>query len=640
MALSDTPTFNVELLGPQSASTEIDKALHIFEHNTPPRLRTDLRQIRSKILSPSTEKGTFHFAALYRREELIGFAMFGYYPRFKLVVIDHMVIEQRQRGDAAFFAFTALLFETMATLAVDYVAIEVEFEPRGDKDTQDQDKATGVRLVRLLTRVGFGRVSTSYNLPAMDARDIDDRYDGALMLRRMYEPSDFDKIRRSELEDIVSSIFFDHYLPWYQDFLSASEITAYQKYLEVLFDEFRQRISKQLFVAIDETPIREKRDEPTSGFRQRPRFKHIFIGIDGTWQAAFRDVFQSNVHRMNIALNYEDDDLNPQIFIYSAGVGATNLSSRIFAGATGEGLSSLILNAYINLASNYVPGDKVYIFGFSRGAVAARALTGFVSFCGLLKANSLSLIYHAWRYFTGVETEIDFAPHRGETYDVDVEFLGVWDTVPGPYRFEQLRRRYRFENFHLDRNVKCGVHILSIDESRKSFLPLLWDRCEPHQILEQIWLPGVHSDIGGGYAAAFLSTMSLLFMIERLAQQCPTLSFDTDYIEEILLRIIDREDVVVNDEWKSYYVGKRFKFLTRMQRAIYDQPGQGHAIHPIVDHIRGREIEIRSQKAKYIPSFTVMNSPHGLPSASAPFQSDFGKKLSIILERRFPKSVT
>ncbi len=213
----------------------------------------------------------------------------------------------------------------------------------------------------------------------------------------------------------------------------------------------------------------------------------------------------------------------------------------------------------------------------------------------------------------------------------------MWDTVPGPFRLEELCRRYRFENLHLDQNVKCGVHILSIDESRKSFDPLLWDSCEGHRDYGSKLASWSDSDICvAGYRTAFLSTISLLLMIERLAQHCSTsCSLRTDDIEKILLPIIEREEVAINDEWKGY-PGKYFKFSTERLRIAYELPGQGHAIHPIVDHILGREITVRSQRAKYSPSFAVINSPNGLPPANAPFQSDFGKKLKTILDRRFP----
>ena len=50
--------------------------------------------------------------------------------------------------------------------------------------------------------------------------------------------------------------------------------------------------------------------------------KHLIIGIDGTSQAAFYDKFHSNVFRLNLALDYQDAEDNPQVFIYSGGVGS------------------------------------------------------------------------------------------------------------------------------------------------------------------------------------------------------------------------------------------------------------------------------------------------------------------------------
>lgn len=122
--------------------------------------------------------------------------------------------------------------------------------------------------------------------------------------------------------------------------------------------------------------------------------KHLILGIDGTWRAAFQDTFHSNVYRLNLALNFCDADKNPQVFMYSSGVGTSGPSSRLPGGALGEGLDAIVLQAYINLVANYERGDKIYIFGFSRGALAARALTGLITYSGLLKADSSWLIEH------------------------------------------------------------------------------------------------------------------------------------------------------------------------------------------------------------------------------------------------------
>ena len=324
-------------------------------------------------------------------------------------------------------------------------------------------------------------------------------------------------------------------------------------------------------------------------------FKHIIVGIDGTWQAAFSDMFHSNVFRMNVALNYRDrTKRNPQVFIYSSGVGTLSPNTRWTAGAFGEGLDQLILQAYTNIVSNYVPGDKLYIFGFSRGAVAARALTGFISYSGLLKPNCASLIEHAWRYFTGQEPIINYAAQRDTVThpNVKIEFLGVWDTVSGPFKKEELCQKYRFTSFKLDPSVKHGVQLLSLDESRGAFSPLLWTgKSHDRQVLEQIWLPGVHCDVGGGYSSAFLSTVSLLTMVDKLAENNKILSFDEEWIDRGLISILKGEDVIINDEWQNFPGWRR-----RRERIIECADGSNHCFHPIVEHLDGKRIKVRTSE--------------------------------------------
>jgi uncharacterized protein (DUF2235 family) len=362
--------------------------------------------------------------------------------------------------------------------------------------------------------------------------------------------------------------------------------------------------------------------------------KHIIVGIDGTWQAAFRDRFQSNVHRLNIALNYEDntDGCSPQIYIYSAGVGTTNRSSQAIAGATGEGLGAIILEAYINLASNYVPGDKIYIFGFSRGAFAARALTGLISYSGLLKANSLSFTEQAWHHFTDQNaSKFDYSQVQAENThkNVAVEFLGVWDTVAGPYRNKQTMDKFRFQKLTLDPIVKCGVHIVSIDESRREYEPVLWTGpSHSRQKLEQIWMPGVHSDIGGGNSQSFLSTTSLLIMIDKLFEQCPVLSFDTRYIEDTLLNIIERQDIVVNNEGVGF-----LKYFGRSLLRKIESAATHHTQHPIVSLLEQKEIAYKSKRIAYRPGF--IGTPGRVEVAAFHGDSWHTQKLLPILRRRF-----
>jgi uncharacterized protein (DUF2235 family) len=114
---------------------------------------------------------------------------------------------------------------------------------------------------------------------------------------------------------------------------------------------------------------------------------------------------------------------------------------------------------------------------------------------------------------------------RNSHPDVDLDFIGVWDTVgalgvPIPaFRFWN-RKRYEFHDTDLSSRVLCAYQALAVDERRKPFLPTLW-RKQPHapatRVLEQAWFPGDHSDAGGGYAETGLSDGALHWMCDRAA---------------------------------------------------------------------------------------------------------------------------
>src|SRR5262249_12037770 len=73
-----------------------------------------------------------------------------------------------------------------------------------------------------------------------------------------------------------------------------------------------------------------------------------------------------------------------QVAIYHDGVGTESLKwLRLFAGATGWGLSRNVKDLYAALARVYRPGDRIYLFGFSRGAFTVRALAGPIAACGI-----------------------------------------------------------------------------------------------------------------------------------------------------------------------------------------------------------------------------------------------------------------
>jgi uncharacterized protein (DUF2235 family) len=273
--------------------------------------------------------------------------------------------------------------------------------------------------------------------------------------------------------------------------------------------------------------------------------KRIVIFCDGTWntpdKAENGKYCQTNVVKMAGALSSSSADGKAQLLYYDTGIGSEGkLTKRIFDGATGFGISGKIQQAYLFIINNYEYGDELFLFGFSRGAFTVRSLAGLIRNSGILKTENINLIPKAYGIYHSRRAE--HQPREVEatlfrkTYAVEettrIKFIGVWDTVGALgnplYMKSLLSRRNQFHDTDLSSKVDNAYHALAVDEKRKNFEAALWHQ-QPQsigQVLEQVWFPGVHSDVGGGFPEneAGLSDIALKWMLEK-AQKC-NLNFD------------------------------------------------------------------------------------------------------------------
>ena len=124
-----------------------------------------------------------------------------------------------------------------------------------------------------------------------------------------------------------------------------------------------------------------KREIRATGKFRMPH-RNIVLLSDGTGNSSIAPQ-KSNVWRLFEAL-----DLGPeyhQIAFYDDGVGTSGFKLlRLIGGAFGWGLSRNVRDLYRKLCRHYKPGDRIYIFGFSRGAFTARVLAHFIGVCGVL----------------------------------------------------------------------------------------------------------------------------------------------------------------------------------------------------------------------------------------------------------------
>jgi len=270
--------------------------------------------------------------------------------------------------------------------------------------------------------------------------------------------------------------------------------------------------------------------------------KRLIVCCDGTWnspdQEDHGEPTPTNVVKTRNCIAERDADGVEQVVYYHAGVGTEGgIFKRTAGGAFGEGLDQNIKSAYHWLASQYAPGDEVYLFGFSRGAYTVRSLGGMITACGLLDLHGLDAP-ESWRrtdaaydrcYRVPREERRSWAdpawPFHDDAKPIPIRFLGVWDTVGAlgiPDDLSLLNvfddpARWRFHDTDLGPNVLRARHALALDEMRASFTPTLWTRYEGRDV-EQVWFPGVHSDVGGGYPSSGLSDIALKWMLDQAAE--------------------------------------------------------------------------------------------------------------------------
>lgn len=245
--------------------------------------------------------------------------------------------------------------------------------------------------------------------------------------------------------------------------------------------------------------------------------------------------------------NTADDAVRPaQIVYYDPGVGTANEfpASSIAAKvggffrklgglALGSGAFENIAQAYEFLVRNYRDGDRIFLFGFSRGAFTARAVGGMLNMFGLIHEAGLPLIPTlVQNYFAPSEgtnaagiTRKQFAKDIIEDFSLQrtplVHFVGVWDSVETIGSGFLGGIKITNKSDLKDKRFVHVRHALSLHETRCKYSPRRYkdpdftDDEKLHRSFDERWFRGVHSDVGGSYNRDGLSNITLKWMVDE-----------------------------------------------------------------------------------------------------------------------------
>lgn len=279
--------------------------------------------------------------------------------------------------------------------------------------------------------------------------------------------------------------------------------------------------------------------------------KRIILCMDGTWQSAM--VQKNSVTNVGMIARFLSSKGSPskiqtdvthksQMIIYKSGIGSVN---NRFDGIHGLGLAEMVQEGYLDIMRNYNELDEIVLVGFSRGAYAARSLASMLCKEGLL--NKTHPFNHVNKVFMHYNKHPDFqklAAGEQEMFNKGRDGPGRYRSVPIMlFVFDTVGslglslyaggRRIGTKGEHdmrvledpedPDKDNRCMIKVarqaLALDDVRRDFTPEVWP-CTDEQAKEkvpckgkdgvlrtkQVWFPGTHSDVGGGFEADWHKT--------------------------------------------------------------------------------------------------------------------------------------
>ncbi|PBK90899.1 hypothetical protein ARMGADRAFT_994888 [Armillaria gallica] len=318
-------------------------------------------------------------------------------------------------------------------------------------------------------------------------------------------------------------------------------------------------------------------------------YRTLVLCFDGTGDQF--DADNSNIVQLFSLL--KKDDPSQQMVYYQSGIGTYEppkipglLTSKMYKVTAFMvpvwRIDPDITNGYQFLMQNYRAGDRICIFGFSRGAYTARSLAGMIHKIGLLPPDNRQQVPFAYKMYTrtddiGWRQSTDFK--KAFCTDVPIEFVGVWDTVDS---VGLVPKRLPFTTSNTI--IRTFRHALSLDEHRAKFKANLWNvptardlklsapkpspwssrkntidsrikwypdndkllekmeelhsspSAQPTDV-EEVWFAGCHCDVGGGSVKNStrysLSRIPLRWMIRECFKVETGIMFDSQRLRQI-----------------------------------------------------------------------------------------------------------
>ncbi|CCO35988.1 putative protein YEL023C [Rhizoctonia solani AG-1 IB] len=366
--------------------------------------------------------------------------------------------------------------------------------------------------------------------------------------------------------------------------------------------------------------------------------RNLILCFDGTGEEFDKDI--TNIVRFFRML--KKGDPSRQMVYYQPGVGTGMKTSSanpflkkfslLVDAAFANGLPAHVRGGYEFLMNNYKEGDRISLFGYSRGAYTARALAGMLQKVGLLPAHNHEQIKFAYRNYKK-DDEAGWEMSKGfkDAYSIDVkiDFASFLENFPLDERRAKFKANLWGRATESDENLagKYGRHEQRHKPESHGWTQMMWnyisagkntDRCRAdmsanlettihlngrdcaspeerhHQTdvkegLTEVWFAGGHCDIGGGAVPNDtpndLARIPLRWMVRECILNNTGILFEPSKLREIGLnpltlwpvdRIPSEPKLAgVNEEGFSQHEGRHVAKATSTKIINASSPGPG-----------------------------------------------------------------
>lgn len=225
-----------------SKDRDFIKALKIYNDSIAVHSKTDTNEITTFLDKKTSSKREMFFFGLFFNDTVVGYIECGYLKATKSLIIDYIILKDNYNYNGVFYPFFSLLqqYFSINLIEIDYYLTEISFDSIGFNEDKES-----YYLRKLLFAEDFRILNIIYPQPKLGLHNHESNCDMKLMIK---STNSIRSIKAETVKAILKDIYNNHYLDWYKEFMTDSEIEQYKSHLHEQEKRIYDQIHKKEYI--------------------------------------------------------------------------------------------------------------------------------------------------------------------------------------------------------------------------------------------------------------------------------------------------------------------------------------------------------------------------------------------------------